>query len=85
MGGGLEPQPPGVAAREALAQAIAALTDGRHDPRIADGAQANALESIAWSLIGLLRAQVESPARSPELRSLSDELQSAGFLKIGQR
>ena len=84
MGGGLD-QAPGVAAKEALANAIAALTEGRHDPRIADGAQANALESIAWSLIGLLRSQVESPTKSPELRSLSDELQSAGFLKLGSR
>lgn len=84
MGGGLE-QAPGVAAKEALANAIAALTEGRHDPRIADGAQANALESIAWSLIGILRAQVESPEKVPELRSLSDELQSAGFLKLDRR
>jgi hypothetical protein len=84
MGGGLE-QAPGVAAKDALAHAIAALTDGKHDPRIADGAQANALESIAWSLIGILRSQVESPSKSPDLRSLSDELQSAGFLKIGMK
>lgn len=83
MGGPLEAQAFAVPANDALAQALAALTAGRHDPRLADGAQANALESIAWSLIGILSKQTAStPQASTEERSLSDELRSRGFLQI---
>ncbi len=83
MGGPVGAQAFAVAANDALAQALTALTAGRHDPRLADGAQANALESIAWSLIGLLSAQaVGSSAASAQARTLSEELRSRGFLQI---
>lgn len=83
MGGPLEARAFAMPANDALAQALAALTAGRHDPRLAEGAQANALESIAWSLIGILSAQTEGTPQAPtEARSLSDELRSRGFLHI---
>jgi hypothetical protein len=46
-----------LAAGEALRRALDALTDGSFDARSTDGAMVNALESIAWSLVGLLEAQ----------------------------
>lgn len=83
MGGSGKAQALGIAASDALTQAVAALVQGRHDARLADGAQANALESIAWSLIGILGAQAKaSPEAAPAARSLSDELRSRGFLEI---
>lgn len=72
----------GLSASDALAQAVAALTQGAHDGRLPDGAQANALESIAWSLIGILKAQTDKPSASSPTRSLSDDLRQAGFLQI---
>lgn len=84
--GGQVPQPLGVAAEQALARALAALQDGRHDPRIPEGAQANALESIAWSLIGILSQGTDAaPAANEAARSMSEELRRRGFLHTGQR
>lgn len=40
--------------KDALQQAVAALAKGRFDGKSADGVKANALESIAWSLAGIL-------------------------------
>lgn len=83
---GQEGQPAAVASpQEALRLAVAALTAGRHDPRIADGAQANALESIAWSLIGLLASQQGGAAGKEGGLSMSEELRKLGFLQVGQR
>ena len=47
-------QSPAVDPQEALRRAVKALEDGPADPRTVEGAKVNALESIAWSLIGLL-------------------------------
>lgn len=44
--------------REALRRAVKALEDGPADPRTVEGAKVNALESIAWSLVGLLGDRV---------------------------
>ena len=45
---------------EALRRAVLALAQGHFDDRSLEGAKANALESIAWSLAGLLAEKVES-------------------------
>jgi hypothetical protein len=77
--------PSGVSAAQALQLALGAMQEGRHDPRIADGAQANALESIAWSLIGLLSTKTEpAPAEAPTKgkSSMSTELQRSGLLQL---
>lgn len=47
--------PPFPDAGEALRKAMQSLAEGHFDNRHEGGAQVNALESIAWSLIGLLR------------------------------
>ncbi len=84
--GGESLQQPGVTPEQALRQALDALQGGRHDPRIPEGAQANALESIAWSLIGILaQGKSAAPAASEAALSMSEELRKAGFLQMGQR
>jgi len=78
---------------DALLHALKALTDGHFDGREVQGAQANALESIAWSLAGLLADRVETapvrPAssrpvveRHPSAESLSQELVARGFVPL---
>lgn len=78
------PQSPTLDPRDALRRAVKALEDGPADPRTIEGAKVNALESIAWSLIGLLgdrlhaeraatHARPHAPAQSD---SLSGELRS---------
>lgn len=51
-------QPPALEPREALRRAVKSLEDGPADPRTVEGAKVNALESIAWSLIGILGDRV---------------------------
>lgn len=86
--GGEALQQPGVAPAEALRLAVQALQAGRHDPRLPDGAQANALESIAWSLIGLLARDAatapgaEAAAATEAQRTLSEDLRRAGFVHL---
>jgi hypothetical protein len=67
--------------REALRRAVKSLEDGPADPRTVEGAKVNALESIAWSLIGLLgdrlhaeRAQHGRPAAQPSHGELTGQL-----------
>lgn len=67
--------------REALRRAVKSLEDGPADPRTVEGAKVNALESIAWSLIGILGDRVHSerplhgrPHAAPE--SLTGELRN---------
>src|ERR1041385_3009851 len=50
--------------RDALRRAVKSLEDGPADPRTVEGAKVNALESIAWSLVGLLgdRLHAERPS-----------------------
>jgi hypothetical protein len=78
---------------EALLRALKALTEGHFDGREVQGAQANALESIAWSLAGLLADRVETaPVRPASVRpaphsasndnSLSHELLARGFVPL---
>ena len=56
--------------REALRRAVKSLEDGPADPRTVEGAKVNALESIAWSLVGLLgdRLRHEHERPSPASR-----------------
>ncbi|MEK6976324.1 MAG: hypothetical protein AABY18_08285 [Candidatus Thermoplasmatota archaeon] len=72
--------------KQALQNALQALSHGLHDSRLASGAQLNALESIAWSLIGILEKQVEAQAAAPDdgggKATMSDELLRHGFLQI---
>jgi hypothetical protein len=77
------PQPPALEPREALRRAVKALEDGPADPRTIEGAKVNALESIAWSLIGLLGDRVHAerpshgrPAPASSGDNLSGELRS---------
>jgi hypothetical protein len=64
--------------RDALRRAVKSLEDGPADPRTVEGAKVNALESIAWSLIGLLgdrlHAERPTPHGRPSPESLSSEL-----------
>lgn len=68
--------------REALRRAVKSLEDGPADPRTIEGAKVNALESIAWSLIGLLgdRVHADRPSHgrphAPTSDSLTGELRS---------
>lgn len=55
-----------VRAEDALRHAFQALTDGPADPRTVDGAQVNALQSIAWSLIGILAKDVDGKIDADE-------------------
>lgn len=50
--------------QDALRRAVEAIEAGPWDPRSADGARQNALDSIAWSLIGLLGQMQQDDARS---------------------
>jgi hypothetical protein len=82
--------------QQALLRALKALTDGHFDGRDIQGAQANALESIAWSLAGLLADRAETaPVRPASIRpsghgtvtttaadSLSHELVARGFVPL---
>ena len=76
------PQAHSLEPREALRRAVKSLEDGPADPRTVEGAKVNALESIAWSLIGILgdRVHAERPSHgrptpaSPD--SLSGELRN---------
>lgn len=78
------PQSQAMDPRDALRRAVKSLEDGPADPRTIEGAKVNALESIAWSLIGLLgdRLHAERPSRphagpaTPASDSLSGELRS---------
>jgi hypothetical protein len=45
---------PGTSTPEALENAVSSLLEGPGDSRSVDGAKVNALQSIAWRLIGLL-------------------------------
>lgn len=86
----VDPKP--VDPHEALLRALRALTEGHFDPREVQGAQANALESIAWSLAGLLAERIETaPVRPASIRpaphsatseSLSHELVARGFVPL---
>ena len=68
---------------EALHRAVEALVAGAHDARHVEGAQANALESIAWSLVGLLAEKVEPEGSDRE--TLSEGLQSRGLLGLDRQ
>jgi hypothetical protein len=77
------PSAPALEPREALRRAVKSLEDGPADPRTLEGAKVNALESIAWSLVGLLgdRLHVQDrPAHGrptpPSPDSLSGELRN---------
>ena len=56
----------GMQPAEALRRAVKSLEDGPADPRTVEGAKVNALESIAWSLIGLLGERVRHHHERPE-------------------
>ncbi|HUR61629.1 MAG TPA: hypothetical protein VM286_04620 [Candidatus Thermoplasmatota archaeon] len=81
--------------QQALLRAVKALTEGHFDSRDPTGAQANALESIAWSLAGLLADRAETApvrpasirphghgASTPSAESLSHELVARGFVPL---
>jgi hypothetical protein len=80
----LDPQTPALEPRDALRRAVKSLEDGPADPRTVEGAKVNALESIAWSLIGLLGDRVqhhdhERPAmrqHAPASGALTNELRN---------
>ena len=62
---------------EALRRAMGSLRDGHFDGRHESGAKVNALESIAWSLIGLLGREL---AADRESESLSEAFQNSGMI-----
>jgi len=64
----LSPDSPALEPREALRRAVRSLEDGPADPRTVEGAKVNALESIAWSLIGLLGDRLHHQHERPEPR-----------------
>ena len=70
------PQAPSLEPREALRRAVKSLEDGPADPRTVEGAKVNALESIAWSLIGILgdRVHAERPSHGRPAPASSDSL-----------
>jgi hypothetical protein len=75
------PQAHALDPRDALRRAVKSLEDGPADPRTVEGAKVNALESIAWSLIGLLgdRLHAERPSHGRPTQpseSLSGELRN---------
>lgn len=57
--------------REALRRAVRSLEEGPADPRTIEGAKVNALESIAWSLIGLLGERVHHERPAPRAHAAS--------------
>ncbi len=59
-----------------MQQAIQALLDGPGDPRSVDGAKVNALQSIAWSLIGILAKDTTAGVDE----AVSDLVDRAGIL-----
>lgn len=63
---------------EALRNAVRALMDGPGDPRSVDGAKVNALQSIAWSLIGVLAKDTEMGEGEEE--AMSDLVDRASLL-----
>ena len=73
-----------VDARQALRRALESLHAGHFDPRHPEGASANALEAIAWSLIGLLGDKIDAEAK-PAGGELSSELRARGFLEIDKQ
>lgn len=66
-------------AEDALHKAIQALVDGPGDPRSVEGVKANALQSIAWSLIGILARQSKAEAQPDE--AVSHLLERAELLR----
>lgn len=62
--------------RTALEQAHRCLTAGHFENSHPEGAQANACESIAWSLIGILQKQVDGGT------GLQEDLERAGLLRM---
>lgn len=71
--------------RTALERATRCLEDGAFDPRTTDGATTNALESIAWSLIGLLHERREAEAEAlgdAAQETLTQALRDAGLLEL---
>lgn len=66
--------------REALRRAVQSLEAGAADPRTLDGAKVNALEAIAWSLIGILGDRVAADKAAPA-RSASESL-SGGIRSV---
>ncbi len=63
---------------EALRHAIRSILDGPGDPRSVDGAKVNALQSIAWSLIGILAKGVDLEGDSKS--TMADLVDRAGML-----
>lgn len=70
--------------QEALLQAYQAITNGRGDPNGVEGAKINALESIAWSLIGLLARRIATVEGDLEV-GFEESLKELGLLKVGSR
>ncbi|HUR25699.1 MAG TPA: hypothetical protein VM327_06785 [Candidatus Thermoplasmatota archaeon] len=70
------PQAHAMEPREALRRAVKSLEDGPADPRTVEGAKVNALESIAWSLIGILgdRVHAERPSHGRPAPASPDSL-----------
>ncbi len=60
----------------ALERALAAMTAGRYENQSLEGARTNALESIAWSLMGILEAMIDDEDTQP----LRDAL--AGVIRV---
>ena len=71
---------PALDPRDALRRAVKSIEDGPADPRTVEGAKVNALESIAWSLIGLLGDRLHHQHERPEPRAHAQAAQS-GALK----
>ena len=63
---------------KALQCAVQSLMEGACDPSSIEGAKVNALESMAWSLIGILAGKVDDPA----LEDLTNALGSYGFVTV---
>lgn len=76
-----ESPPAALEPREALRRAVQSLEAGAADPRTLDGAKVNALEAIAWSLIGILGDRVASDA-APRPRNTSSESLSSGIRSV---